>query len=308
MTRSYPPRGAVWLPTGGRTEHAATANPATAATSQAGGFCDDNVAALKRVLGLFALHVERHIVLRIAGNVMDTYLGSVAGAQVLGGAIKRGSGESIRAVIWVSDLRGFTDLTDRLSGAEVTALLNAYFERMVGAVIAHGGEVLKFIGDGVLAIFRAGNGEETEACWRAFAAAQAGLDNVDARGTGDADDPPFDVVPTWATSFCTALVLPSLIAAKERGWEIDDELVRRAIKYVRRCRLPGGAYSYDLSGGTTREVRSDADTRFGDVGYRDRYVVLAQPGKVILKTLDEPQAVPVRNREAPRRSEGRSQR
>lgn len=61
------------------------------------------------------------------------------------------------------------------------------------------------------------------------------------------DDPPFMRVPTWATSFCTALVLPSLIRARELGWEIDDDLVRRAIKYVRRCALPGGSYSYDLT-------------------------------------------------------------
>lgn len=91
--------------------------------------------------------------LRIAGNVLDTYLGAAAGRRVLGGSIKRGAGEPIRAVIWASDLRGFTDLADRLDGRAMIALLNAYFERLAGAVIAHDGEILKFIGDGLLAVF-----------------------------------------------------------------------------------------------------------------------------------------------------------
>jgi len=61
------------------------------------------------------------------------------------------------------------------------------------------------------------------------------------------DDPPFMTTPTWATSFCTALVLPSLIEAKGLGWEIEDRMIERATKYLRRCAMPGGAYSYDLT-------------------------------------------------------------
>jgi len=128
-------------------------NAATAATGQAGGFSEAELADLERVLRLFALHVERHIVLRIAGNVLDTYLGTAAGGRVLRGSIKRGAGEPIRAIVWVSDLRGFTDLADRLDGPQVIALLNAYFERLAGAVLGHRGEILKFIGDGLLAVF-----------------------------------------------------------------------------------------------------------------------------------------------------------
>lgn len=60
------------------------------------------------------------------------------------------------------------------------------------------------------------------------------------------DDPPFDVVPTWATSFCTALVLPALAKARERGLELPEEVVPRALRYLVRCALPNGAYSYDL--------------------------------------------------------------
>lgn len=61
------------------------------------------------------------------------------------------------------------------------------------------------------------------------------------------DDPPYDVVPTWATSFCTALILPSLVRAREAGLPVEDRMIERAIRYVRRCALPNGAYTYDLT-------------------------------------------------------------
>jgi adenylate cyclase len=82
------------------------------ATRQPGGFTSDQFAELNRILKILALHVERHIVLRIARNVLDTYLGEAAGGRVLSGEIKRGDGEPVRAVIWASDMRGFTDLSD----------------------------------------------------------------------------------------------------------------------------------------------------------------------------------------------------
>ncbi|MEO8741551.1 MAG: adenylate/guanylate cyclase domain-containing protein, partial [Casimicrobiaceae bacterium] len=128
-------------------------NAATMATRMPGGFRAADLAAVQRLLRVFALHVERHIVLRIARNTLDTYLGATAGGRVLSGSIKRGDGEALRAVVWVSDLRGFTDLTDRLPAPDVIALLNAYFECLTEAVVGRGGQVLKFIGDGLLAVF-----------------------------------------------------------------------------------------------------------------------------------------------------------
>lgn len=125
----------------------------TFATMRAPGFADDEVDQIRGLLQLFTLHVERHIAVRIANNTLTAYLGPVAARKVLGGTIQRGGGESMRAMIWVSDLRGFTDLSDRLSGSEMLALLNAYFEIFAGAVLRNGGEVLKFIGDGLLAVF-----------------------------------------------------------------------------------------------------------------------------------------------------------
>ena len=122
-------------------------------TKRAQRFTDDEIAQVERLMALFALHVERHIAVRIADNTLRTYLGSLAAGKVLGGKIRRGGGESVHAMIWVSDLREFTALSNRLSDHEIIQLINAYFEIFADAVISGGGEVLKFIGDGLLAIF-----------------------------------------------------------------------------------------------------------------------------------------------------------
>jgi adenylate cyclase len=125
-------------------------NVITIATKVAGGFAEAEIDCLIR---LFALHVQRHSELKISENALGAYLGYGAAAKVLEGAIKRGAGDSIRAVIWVSDLRNFTKMSDALAPADTLLLLNAYFETMVSAVAVHGGEILKFIGDGMLAVF-----------------------------------------------------------------------------------------------------------------------------------------------------------
>ena len=169
-------------------------NAITLATSHPDGFTEADARLLRPIMSLFALHVERHSVLRISDNALNAYLGFGAATKVLNGSIKRGAGESIHAVIWVSDLRGFTDLSDRLSGSDMLALLNAYFEVMAGAVLAHGGEVLKFIGDGLLAVFPlpafGQAGDVARAALAAARAATAGLDalNSDPPGTLAATD------------------------------------------------------------------------------------------------------------------------
>ena len=89
--------------------------------------------------------------------LLETYLGRRSAAQVLAGRLRRESGETIRAVLLYGDLRGFTALSEAMPPEEVVAALDAWFDRVAGAVHAFGGEVLKFIGDGVLAIFRSGN-------------------------------------------------------------------------------------------------------------------------------------------------------
>ena len=118
-------------------------------------------------------------------TLLEAYLGRRSAARVLAGALRRGTGETIRAVLLYADLRDFTVLSEATEpGAMITAL-DAWFDRIAGAVHAFGGEVLKFIGDGALAIFPitgAGTGAPVEACeaaLRAVAAARSGMAHLD---------------------------------------------------------------------------------------------------------------------------------
>jgi adenylate cyclase len=113
--------------------------------------------------------------------LLTTYLGRRSAAQVLAGRMRRDPGETIRAVLLFADLRGFTELSETTDAKDVIAALDAWFDRVAGAVHAFGGEVLKFIGDGVLAIFPIGERDAAAACdaaLRAVAAARAGMDHL----------------------------------------------------------------------------------------------------------------------------------
>ena len=115
---------------------------------------------------------------RIAGSVIETYLGQDAGGRVLGGTIERGAGETIRAALWSSDLQGFTKISDSIARDELLGLLHDYFDCIVGCVHDHGGQVLKFMGDGLLAIF---NFEDDAAsCCAALTAADQLRHRIDA--------------------------------------------------------------------------------------------------------------------------------
>ena len=115
--------------------------------------------------------------------LLEAYLGRRSAAQVLAGRLRRETGETIRAVLLYGDLRGFTELSDTMAPEAVVDVLSAWFDRIAGAVHAFGGEVLKFIGDGVLAIFPIGERDPSAACdaaLRAVAAARAGMAHLDA--------------------------------------------------------------------------------------------------------------------------------
>jgi len=118
-----------------------------------GGFSDDDVDALQKIQRRFAVACKTAIQSRITGNIVETYLGKQAGRQVLDGAIKRGDGQETQAVVWFSDLRDSTALADTMASDAFFDLLNDYYECTAGSAIRHGGEVLDFIGDAVLAIF-----------------------------------------------------------------------------------------------------------------------------------------------------------
>src|SRR5215472_9463830 len=126
----------------------------------------------------FALVLEARVGHRIAENVLKTYLGEDAGRRVLRGEVTRGSGEVIEAAIMFADIRGFTELSETLPGDAVIELLNSYFESVILPVEGHGGQVLKLIGDGVLAIFPLGRGGAKPACFAAGAAALEAFANL----------------------------------------------------------------------------------------------------------------------------------
>jgi adenylate cyclase len=118
------------------------------------GYSDRQIEVLNALIPFAAAAVRSASVRRIAETVAETYLGRNAAMRVLSGTIGRGEAERIKAALWFSDLRGFTRLVDTVSPDLIMPLLNDYAGAAVSAIHAHGGEVLKFVGDGVLAIFR----------------------------------------------------------------------------------------------------------------------------------------------------------
>jgi adenylate cyclase len=155
------------------------------ATRAPGGFSDGQIAALQRMVPYLALAIKSVSLARMTGTLMETYLGRDPGQRVLSGRIVRGIADRIDAVIWFSDLRGFTRITDT-APEQVIPLLNDYSDAIVSAIHEHGGDVLKLIGDGTLAIFTAG--DRTHACSAALAAAIAareGIAKLNKQRTGD---------------------------------------------------------------------------------------------------------------------------
>ncbi|MCK1295386.1 MULTISPECIES: adenylate/guanylate cyclase domain-containing protein [Bradyrhizobium] len=125
----------------------------TFATNRPGGFDDTHVAALKNLLPVLALVSEIRVKNRLARTLLETYVGSHAGELILAGATRRGTGTTVRAAIMICDLRDFTKISDNWPRDDVIDLLNDYFDAMSEPIARHGGEILKFIGDGLLAIF-----------------------------------------------------------------------------------------------------------------------------------------------------------
>ena len=125
----------------------------TFATNRPGGFDDAQIAGLKKLLPILALVSEIRMKNRLARTLLETYVGPHAGEMILAGATRRGSGTTVRAAIMICDLRDFTGISDNWPRDDVIELLNGYFDAMSEPIVRHGGEILKFIGDGLLAIF-----------------------------------------------------------------------------------------------------------------------------------------------------------
>ena len=131
-------------------------NALTVASDQAGGFSHDHMEIVNNMVPALARLMENHALRRTAVTLLDTYLGHRSGDQVLQGRIHHGDGGPIRAVIWFCDLRDSTRLAESMESDQILEVLNDFFGCMAGAVLDHGGEVLRYIGDAVLAIFPVG--------------------------------------------------------------------------------------------------------------------------------------------------------
>ena len=152
------------------------------ATDAPQGFDEDAVTDLCRLVPFLALAVKSASLARIAGTLVETYLGRDAGRRVLQGRIARGVAEQIEAVLWFSDLRDYTRISDTASPGDIIPMLNHYADAIISAIHEQGGDVLKLIGDGTLAIFTAEDrGRASDASLRAALAARRGVARVNER-------------------------------------------------------------------------------------------------------------------------------
>src|SRR6202045_2798616 len=149
----------------------------TCTTRQPGGFTDAQIAGIEAIITPLARVAEIRALRRMGSTLLDTYVGHDAGERILAGRIRRGDIEEIHAAIWLSDMRGFTALADSLPPPVLIDLLNRYFDCQVPVILDHGAEVLKFMGDGLLAIFTIA-GDEPEVCKRALVAARQVQTNI----------------------------------------------------------------------------------------------------------------------------------
>lgn len=146
------------------------------ATNRAEGFGADDLAVLRQVTPLFALAVKAITMRSVGQGLLEAYLGKDPAARVLAGTVRRGEVMSMEAVLFYADLRSFTPLADRLPAPQLLSMLDDCFDCVARPVTRLGGEILKFMGDGLLAIFRTDDRRRPTTCGAALAAASEALD------------------------------------------------------------------------------------------------------------------------------------
>lgn len=164
-------------------------------SDRSGGFADAEIAAIDRLLPALALACYRITLQHVAENLLAAYLGADAGQRVLAGQIERGAATEVDAVVFLADCRGFTGLADVTRSERLLPALNEFLGDVTDIVEAHGGQVLKFMGDGLLAIFSLGDDDAPAVCGQAIAAARAAIEGNRARNDARraADDLPMEL-------------------------------------------------------------------------------------------------------------------
>jgi adenylate cyclase len=241
-------------------------------TDRIGGFDDQHIDALVALMPKLALSIKCVSLGRIAETLVETYLGRDAGRRVLGGQIRRGITETISAVLWFSDLREFTRITDRAEPHHIIPFLNDYAEVVISAIHDHGGDVLKLIGDGVLAVFTGGRPET--ACGHAMAAEAVLRRQLDALNQRRA----FEGLPTTEVYLGLHVggVFYGNIGSKDR---LDFTVVGPAVNEVSRIAAMCRSVEREL-------LVSEA---FAEAMSEDERAQLVSVGRYALRGVDRPQ-------------------
>jgi adenylate cyclase len=207
------------------------------AADRGGGFHDDDMALMQATLPALSLGMKAHAGHVIASALLQTYLGEGTGRRVHAGAIERGSVETIHAVLWFADIRGFTPTSDASPGPVVIELLNSVFEVLAAALRSCGGEVLKFLGDGMLATLSFVEADRAKTCRAALDAAaetmRALADLNAARAQAGLAAVTVDLALMSATC-CTAMSVPP--TGSTSRWSDRPSMKSRASRrYASRC-------------------------------------------------------------------------
>jgi adenylate cyclase len=251
------------------------------------GFGRGDLDRMDRLRPLFGRVVEVFELRTLSRNLLDTYVGRNAGARILNGEILRGSGETLAAAMLSCDLRDFTPLSDTLGRDALIAVLNAFFERVAAAVEAHGGEVLKFMGDALLAIFAVPAGAAPAgACGAALAAtreAMAALEALNATRAEAAGGP-----LRYGFALHVGEVMYGNIGAKGR---LDFTVIGPAVNVLSRLEGLAGDLSLPivLSGAFAREVREPTVSvgRHALRGIKEPQEVFTTPDATMARAMNE---------------------
>lgn len=206
------------------------------ASQAADGFADADIALVEAIAPALSAVCEIRVAEQTATSLLDTYVGHDAARRILSGQITLGSSRSIEAVIFFCDLRGFTASSETLNREALLSLLNDFFACMVGPVHAAGGEVLKYMGDGMLAIFPLGDGDTAAACATALRAARSAAESLAAvsRQRLEAGRPEARA----GIALHVGTVLYGNIGAEDR---LDFTVIGRAVNWASRIEsLSGG--------------------------------------------------------------------
>jgi adenylate cyclase len=156
-------------------------------TDDAAGLSDENLALIDRLFPIFAVSIKAAVLPTITRTLLGAYLGADAAQRVWSGATNRGSIERVEAAILFSDLRGFTAFTEQASSELVMTTLNRYFDAVGAAIVAEGGQILKFMGDGILATFAQPEANVCEHALRAALVAVRDVAALEGDGAGGLD-------------------------------------------------------------------------------------------------------------------------